>query len=91
MEQRELRPGGPGEPGALLGWGLGGLYTRNLSEAGGNGCLSYRGFLCCFAFPCMWRRLIATKQNNHILERQVLLLFCLHLNGHFQNRGKEGG
>lgn len=42
-------------------------------------------------FPCVRRRLIATKQNNHILERQVLQLFCLHLNGHFQNRGKKGG
>lgn len=37
-----------------LGWGehgWGGI-RGNLSEAGRNGCLSYTGFLCCFAFPC---------------------------------------
>lgn len=38
MEQRELRPGGLGERGALVGWGLGGLFTpgtfQRLAEMG---------------------------------------------------------
>lgn len=43
-----------------------------------------------FYFSYMKRQLISAKHNNHILECQILKS-CLHLNGHFQNRGKEGG
>ena len=44
-----------------------------------------------FFFSYTRRQLISTKHNNHILECQVLKSFCLHLNGHIQNRGEEGG
>lgn len=56
------------------------------------GILITHAFLfVCFVFSYTKRQLISTKHNNHILECQVLKSFCFYLNGHFQNRGKEGG
>ena len=65
-------------------------FCRSLSEPIGNECLNY---ICSFRVlfvSYMRRQLIFTKRSNHILECQVLKSFCLHLNGHFQNRGEEG-
>ena len=65
-------------------------FCRSFSEPTGNECLNY---ICSFHVlfvSYMRRQLIFTKRSNHILECQVLKSFCLHLNGHFQNRGEEG-